>query len=254
MAQLREECNVRDPTTVTQVMMKIKELIASGVYKSNDRIPTENELAGMFGVGRSSVREALKTFQYLGVLEPRVPKGTFVCEQENISSEAITWSLLLGHESVTDIIELREVLEAQAVNALFSGLQSGRKAAQCAVEGMHRAVGAMADAAANNDIQELIDSDYEFHLSLVGAAENLLFVSILKTLHSFLREQIRRAYLAVESLSEIVEDHRDVLATLTGGEAGRAVERHRAHFDRVRRLLDESSRTTNDHRETRTPG
>ena len=68
-------------------MEKIKELIASGEYTTGGRLPTEQEMAERFGVGRSSIREAIKTFNYLGVLESKTAKGTFVCDSNSISSE-----------------------------------------------------------------------------------------------------------------------------------------------------------------------
>lgn len=229
-------------TIVTQVMLKIKGLIASGAYKASDRIPTESELAAMFGVGRSSVREAVKTFQYLGVLEPRVPKGTFVCSASKISSEAITWAILLGKKSMSDIIELREVIELRAVDALCRQLEHHSDDARDTLSRMEEAVAKMRSGAERARVEMLVDADYDFHFALVRTTGNSLFVSVLETLHSFLHAQIKRAYLAVADLKEIVEDHRDVLAVLSCGDRKRALERHRTHFDRTRRLLDESDR------------
>lgn len=114
-------------TVVEQVMDRIKTLITSGTYKPGDKLPTELELAERFGIGRSSVREAIKIFQYLGVLESRVPKGTFLRPRSQISTEAITWALLLGDDDVNDILELREVIEQRALAHLL-GIRSSEKA------------------------------------------------------------------------------------------------------------------------------
>ena len=86
---------VKQKTVVEQVMDQIKNLIASGQLKPHDRIPTETELAQMFGVGRSTVREAIKIFQYLGILEVSPRTGTVVGDYTNVSTEALTWSILL---------------------------------------------------------------------------------------------------------------------------------------------------------------
>lgn len=87
---------VKQKTVVFQVIEQLKQMIATGRLKPNEKVPNEYELAEMFGVGRSSIREALKIFQYLGVVELRNPKGTFICENSNISSESLLWSMLLG--------------------------------------------------------------------------------------------------------------------------------------------------------------
>ena len=79
---------IRQKTVVEQVMEQIKELIASGKYKPGDKLPTEHELAEKFGIGRSSIREAIKIFNYLGVLKSKAAKGTFLSDRGNISAEA----------------------------------------------------------------------------------------------------------------------------------------------------------------------
>jgi len=52
-------------------------LITSGELKEGDKLPTERELMGVFDVGRTSIREALKALSTLGVVE-RTKEGTFV--------------------------------------------------------------------------------------------------------------------------------------------------------------------------------
>jgi DNA-binding FadR family transcriptional regulator len=92
-------------------MNRLKDEIASGQYRPGDKLPTEQELAKRFGVGRSSIREAIKVFHHLGVVESRAAKGTFLRDRANISSEAITWALILGEDDLRDVVELREAIE-----------------------------------------------------------------------------------------------------------------------------------------------
>ncbi|MDR2740720.1 MAG: GntR family transcriptional regulator [Treponema sp.] len=73
--QIPQGEQIRQKTVVAQVMAQIKLLLTSGQYKPGDKIPTEQELSERFGIGRSSIREAIKIFQHLGVLESQVPKG-----------------------------------------------------------------------------------------------------------------------------------------------------------------------------------
>ena len=103
---------------VEQVMEEIKNLIATGRYKVYDQIPPESELADMFGVSRPTIREAIKIFNYLGVLKSYTGKGTFVSDSENISIEALTWSILLADNEVSELIELREVIEQRGLENL----------------------------------------------------------------------------------------------------------------------------------------
>jgi len=228
---------IQQKTVVTQVMNRIRELIFSGRYKVNDRIPTESELAEMFGVGRSSVREAVKIFQHLGVLEARVPKGTFVCDRTKISQEAITWSIFLGQSNIEEIIELRKVIERAGVSALIRELQAHTEKGRATLGELRNVIERMKEGASTSAIKSLVQADYDFHAALVQAAGNSLFIDIYATLHSFLQEEIRRTYLAIEDMTEIVRDHEEIIESISSCEPSRAVTRHDEHFLRIQRLL-----------------
>ncbi|HUX13277.1 MAG TPA: FCD domain-containing protein [Spirochaetia bacterium] len=228
---------IHQKTVVTQVMARIKELIASGTYKVNDRIPTENELAQMFGVGRSSVREAVKIFQHLGVLEARVPKGTFVCDRAKISSEAITWAILLGEHGLNEVIDLRRVIELEGVSAVVMGLRVSAPEAAAVVRRLRTIVEEMKTAAESESIEDLVQADYNFHAALIGATGNALFSSIYETLHAFMQEEIRRTYQSIRDLAEIPADHQDIIDHIVRADSADAAARHNEHFGRIRRLL-----------------
>ena len=95
----------REFTVVQQAMEQIQNLIVTGHYKPGDRLPTEMELASRFGISRSSLREAIKVFNYLGILESRVAKGTFVGEQAQFSGEAISMYAVLSQKNMYEIME-----------------------------------------------------------------------------------------------------------------------------------------------------
>jgi len=232
---------IQQKTVVMQVMDRIKGLIASGMYQVNDRIPTESELAEMFGVGRSSVREAIKIFQHLGVLEARVPKGTFVCDRSKISQEAITWSILLGQDNLTEIIELRHVIEKAGVGALVHELSAKSPRGVELMGRLKTVLEVMREGVDTASIEELVQADYDFHATIIAAAENSLFSSIYETLHSFMQEEIRRTYVAIKNISEIVDDHQEIIDSIVSGELTRALQRHDAHFMRIQRLLREAA-------------
>src|SRR5512132_1561450 len=63
-----------------EIVRQVKQLIAEGRFKSGDRLPPERELAEKFVVSRTSVREALRALESLGLIEIRAGEGTFVRE------------------------------------------------------------------------------------------------------------------------------------------------------------------------------
>src|SRR3979490_423230 len=75
MAELRV---VRKARRYEQVAEQIQRLIIRGVLKPGDRLPPERELTRKFGVARSSIRDAIRTLEAMGILEPRQGHRTAV--------------------------------------------------------------------------------------------------------------------------------------------------------------------------------
>lgn len=219
-------------------MERLKELIASGRYRPGDRLPTEQEMAAMFGVGRSSIREAIKVFQHLGVVESRAAKGTFLRDRADISSEAITWALLLGNDDLRDVLELREAIESVCFARLSEDLVSGTENARAVIHQLHAQVDVMKEAARNHQIQQLVETDYRFHGHIVAAGGNELFRALYANLHAFMSEEIRASYTSMQELLEVAQDHAEIVRALETESPERSRERHRRHFERTRRLLN----------------
>jgi len=231
---------ISQTTVVAQVMARLKELIASGKYKPGDRLPSEQELAAEFGVGRSSIREAIKAFQHLGVLTSRAAKGTFVCERSAISTEATTWAVLLGGDDMKDILELRQALEEFSYHRLKAAIDRETVEGNGAFEELQSIVEEMEASAARGRTRQVIELDYRFHQAIVGFGDNRLFLGIWDTLRNFLHEEIRRTYNALDSLEDSSADHREILDSLKTDSMPEAEERHKRHFDRIKKLLTRS--------------
>jgi len=71
---------VRRTKVYEEVADRIRRLIAEGRLKAGDRLPPERELAERFGVSRTSVRDAIRALEMIGLLEPRQGDGTVVLD------------------------------------------------------------------------------------------------------------------------------------------------------------------------------
>ena len=94
------------------VMERIKEALIQRTLKPGDRLPTENELCESLKVGKSSVREAVKMLEVLGIVETHQGEGTYIASQipEN-SVNPVIYQLLIDYGSNEDILELRKIFE-----------------------------------------------------------------------------------------------------------------------------------------------
>ncbi len=109
-----------------EVANKLAAYIAQENYMPDDRIPNEFELAERFGVGRGTIREAVKLLVARNVLEIRPAKGTFVCERPGLVDDPIGLSFAPNkREIVRDMYELRILLECYAVRRAAQSMDGG---------------------------------------------------------------------------------------------------------------------------------
>ena len=220
---------VKQKTVVFQVMEQLKAMIASGSLKPNDKVPNEYELAESFGVGRSTIREALKIFQYLGVVELRNPKGTFICESSNISSETLLWSMLLGKKDLKNLLELRLIMEHQGLWYLMVYNKDDAFLSDI-VNKLNKEVENIIKAVESGDTSKRIEADYAFHKHIIEACQNDLFNSLYQTMRSFSYEEIVLAQDDIIDKKIIPDNHKQLINAITEGDFYNALELFRKHI------------------------
>jgi len=108
---------VRKNRRYEQVAEQIQGLIARGVLKAGDRLPPERELVSKFGVGRGSIRDAIRTLEVMGIVEPRQGHGTVVRE---LSAESLVVPLasVLSEKRhlVGELLDVRRMIEPALAN------------------------------------------------------------------------------------------------------------------------------------------
>src|SRR5256712_213293 len=107
-----EVAPIKSTRIYEEIVRQVKQMIAEGRLKSGDRLPPERDLAEKFVVSRSSVREALRALESLGLVEIRAGEGTFVRE---VSVESLIEPLALmmvsPREAIAERSEARHLLE-----------------------------------------------------------------------------------------------------------------------------------------------
>jgi GntR family transcriptional regulator, transcriptional repressor for pyruvate dehydrogenase complex len=224
---------IRRQTVVGQVMEQIKELIATGRLKPGDKIPTEQELAASFGVGRSSIREAIKVFSYLGIFESKTRKGTFLRGHSGISAEALTWAFILGHDDFRNLMEVRKALELEAWFILCEAARHDQQAVMATITALRHEADCMERAITERDDTELVDADFRFHRCAVAASGNTLFAHLFDTLKSFTCEEITRSNIPRNYSTSIVAEHRELIAALEKSDLLTITRLFRVHIERA---------------------
>ena len=210
-----------------EIVAQITELIARNVLKPGDRLPPERELCKRFGVGRSSLREALRSLAVMGVLDGRVGEGTFVCDNSQYLEKALQWGFALDGKKIQDLAETRMMLESQNAQ-LAAGRATGEDltAIAAALEGMKGAL---------DDGDRFLESDLQFHLLVARATHNSILYNLLETTRSHLQAWIKGSLsepaLAGRRAELSLREHGRILAALKGQDADGA---RRAMADHIR--------------------
>ncbi len=233
---------IRKNTLVNQVMNRLKELISSGAYGPGDCLPTESELATQLRVGRSSIRETIKVFNYLGVLESKSAKGTFVCSRSSISREALTWALLLGKDDIKMVIDLRAAIEMWSYLQLTIEVRETPGNLTALLAALRGILDEMEKAIAHDDPVAIIQADYDFHRKIIEGVSNTLFVDFYDILRSFLMKEIETSQSEYTDRSVILVEHEELLDAMVSGDLQIAETAYRKHINNIKTLLGVNDR------------
>lgn len=236
------EEKIKKTSVVTEAMLRIKELIISHAYKVGDKIPTEAELAQRFGIGRSSIREAIKVFQYLGIVETRVPKGTFLCKNHTVAAEHLTWFSILERQSIYEILELREVFEQRGVLNIVRYFETDPERAKNILKKLEKEVKNIQTAINTNRFEDIQKADFNFHHHIIKETENSLFLAIFELLHKFTRDEMLKTHSNYTDLSLLIKEHEVIIEAIKSKDPLKALDIHSNHFPLIWRnlVLDEN--------------
>lgn len=227
MKQLSSE---RSKQSVTQhVIATFKRLMAEGVISPGCRLPTERELAQILGVSRSSLRQALKVLEIMGVISQRVRRGTFLGHGAvEILAEPMEFLILMNGISFQEVVEARLIVEPElAAQAAIRSTAADLARIKLA---LHRMV------ESRNRNKQLIEQDLAFHRAIFDAAGNRLTTIMFSVLHSSLQELIMLTSKMVD-LEHTMRFHKRIYAAIARRDPEPARLCMKEHLEDVRELL-----------------
>ncbi len=210
------------------VAEQLMTLIAKGHLKPGDRLPTEPEMMAQFGVGRSTLREAVKSLVVAGLLETRRSAGTFVSESyTDFLSQRLNWGMVFIKQELRHIIEVRCALEEQAAALAAEYATDAQKVHLAQLVAVIGEQGIAPEQAVENDIA--------FHIAIAEASNNPLLLNLLLSLRQILHGYIksgytRRGYASQVDAEEMVNMHRPILQAIQAGQPDAAKQAMRVHF------------------------
>lgn len=222
----------REPISSEVAQVLVRHLLG-GSYQPGQRLPSERALADSLGVGRSVVREALKSLTLLGLVEVRQGDGTYLQSRgSNLLPVSFEWGLLLGQHQLQDTIEARTELEV-----VLAGFAAERRSEQDVRE-LGELLRGMRDA---QDTAAFVSADVAFHLRVAKAAQNSILEQMLVSIQSLLRSWITRVREAATDHGPSYRDHVPIHAAIEKGDVTAAREAMRTHLANAGERLKKTS-------------
>ena len=206
---------ISNDSLVNQVISRITESLINNELAPGDRLPTENAMVISLGVGKSSVREAVKILQAMGMVEVRRGDGTFVAQSApDMSINPMLYQLLLDHGSTQNVFELRELFEpAYTVLAML-------KATEEDYANIERVMGEFEQAAEQE--RQTGEDDVRFHDAILHATHNPYVIRIGTTILKLFMASVDRSVRRVPN--QAITDHRRIYQAMRNGDSSKVYE------------------------------
>ena len=199
-------------------------MIRTGSLKAGDRLPPEPVLMEQFGVGRSSLREAIGALSLTGILSVSPGRGTFVvATPEEFLARPRQWGLSAAWKGrIQEVIEARIVLEQTIVGF----------AAERATEEDIAAIRTQLEQMKKDKVsgKRIIHSDYSFHKALAKASHNVILERFFEEIQQQVRSWMEQKASVAGAYDRVADEHAEVLAAIERRDVAKAKAAMEGHL------------------------
>jgi GntR family transcriptional repressor for pyruvate dehydrogenase complex len=226
-----------------QIIQQIRSLISSGQLKPGDRLPSERILSEKFGLGRTHVRDALKTLEFYGVLRTLPQSGTVVSGLGMTALEGLITNILdIDRPDFSSLVETRLILELET-----SRLAASRRT-EANLEEIRKALEAYHEKIMRSGVA--VEEDLLLHLKIAEASHN----SVLKSLMMIIIPDILSAFSKYRICDNVeaeqrYQEHLAIVRSIESKDPEGAVEAMRAHLKDIIQM----GQRLDDHSGVKTP-
>lgn len=219
------------------IVDQLNEFFLNSEVKPGDKLPTERELASQFKVSRTSIREALHLLAMSGIIEVRQGGGSFVKTTEfQLLHGKLSATLIKAEKNhVYEMLEVRRALEVECASL------AAKRATSQDLEKLREALDQMEQA--KNDVELGLKADFDFHMMIVNATQNSIFMGLVQTIRENMKDTIRATRKHRLSNPERHEDtmneHKEIYLAIASGNSNQAKKLMEEHITRVRKELSE---------------
>ncbi|MFT4039445.1 MAG: FadR/GntR family transcriptional regulator [Thermomicrobiales bacterium] len=223
---------------VEQSIAALQARIERGDWEVGERLPPEQHLAAQLGVGRSTVREAVRALASIGLVQSRQGAGAFV--QAHTAPEA-NLARRLERAAMLDVYEVRQGLELQAAPL------AARRRSAADLERMQEALRRRKRARRLGRMRAWVDADIDFHQAVIDAAHNPVLSDVYRAFTGALRASLDTISADADQTRDGHDDHVALVSAIArhDGEAAmtatlRILETTREQTDTLTPITDDT--------------
>jgi DNA-binding FadR family transcriptional regulator len=196
-----------------EIAARLQEQISLGYYKVAEKLPIEPELMKEFGVGRSTIREAIKILSNSGLLRVQQGAGTFV---EQIIGSREPMDQRLKRANMQDLEEVRELLEMKiaekaAVHRSEKDILTIKKHLE------DRKLAAKAGL-----LEACVEADIQFHVAIAEASKNEILAELYKATSIHLKKWLLHVHAETQAFESSYHLHEQLLKNIIARDPKRA--------------------------------
>lgn len=201
--------SIERKSVALQLLERIKGALIRGELQPGDYLPSETELTHSLGIGKSSVREAIKMLQAIGIVEVKRGKGTMICrEPGDPLVDPMAFGMILARGMTLDVLEFRKMFEPAYT---LQAMQNARPEDHVSIQ---QAIDAMASAIANRE--QAARHDVAFHRAILRATHNPMTIRVGETLIQLIGAALETSMQVKPEVA--LKDHNAIYAAFKAGD------------------------------------
>jgi GntR family transcriptional repressor for pyruvate dehydrogenase complex len=216
-------------TVGEQVALQLASMIREGRWRTGDKLPPEGELCRALSIGRSTLREALKSLAFIGMVRMRAGDGTYVAQTSpGLLERILARGVLKTEKDLADVCETRMVLETELAALAAQRVEpADLRILEELVENSRKSL--------KGEGRPFIDLDLEFHMAIATCAKNDVLRYLLVDIRGVLIEWIMKSQELPGLRENAVKQHERILETIADRNPAKAREAMQAHLQTFQR-------------------
>jgi GntR family transcriptional repressor for pyruvate dehydrogenase complex len=211
-----------------EVARQLEELIVKNL-QPGDKLPPERELVEKLGVSRSSVRDAIRKLELMGLVEPRQGTGTVVRDVSDAVLNPLASIISAKRQLVSELLDFRQMVEPPLAARAASNATAEQIAAMEEILRRHE------EKVAGGHLA--VKEDSEFHYTIATASGNTIVLKVLDIVMDMLRETRSRSLQTRGRPEKSLAGHRRILSAIKRRDAAGAEDAMRQHISNIEKIV-----------------